>query len=230
MFAVGRPEGPIVRYCFTIQFRLKIFIFAYLQSYYYQNTVFGHASTHSQCVAHGVEYIMTALRTHLVRFLENEWPLTVDDLEMKDQLFIEYLNDDNRVREEKNIFVGWPLYFVPEPASAIALAEEYDVPSILPAAYYDLLRCSPRNRWDSGVDEGRMHLMCNLDKPARWNCLSGEIFRKLYYLLDALAEESRRQFRILEDFSPDIEECPIGELGQCRPTWTLLVKEAKEMH
>ncbi len=34
-----------------------------------------------------------------------------------------------------------------------------------------------------------MRIKCNFDKPARWNCLSGDVFQKLCYLLDALAEE-----------------------------------------
>ncbi len=80
---------------------------------------------------------------------ESEWPLDVEDLGTKDQLLNDYLNhEDDGVREDAFIFSSWPLHFVPEPASAIALAEDYDIDSILPAAYYDILRCSPRVDWD----------------------------------------------------------------------------------
>jgi len=175
------------------------------------------------------KYLMTSLQAKLVGIFESEWPLSVDDLELKDQLLFDYMaHGPEGVREDPNdFFCDWPLHFVPEPASAIALAEEFDIPSILPAAYYDILRCAPRKDWDRTFRWGNAYLIKTSDKPARWGCLSGKSLRKIHYLQDVLWEETENLFDLLAGYKP--KECQEEQSGRCRRAWVKLVEEIRQM-
>jgi len=171
------------------------------------------------------KYLMTDLRARLVRIFESEWPLTVEALETKDQLLQDYLrHDDDGVRAEAFIFLGWPLHLVPEPASAIALAEDYEIKSVLPAAYYDAVRCAPRCDWDL-FDWDTDYITKASDKPARWDCLSSGALRKIHRLQDLLSEEAGDRFSRLRQLS--FKECSDAQSGACRKVWFRLVKESR---
>ncbi len=77
---------------------------------------------------------MNDLRVKLIRIVEFQWPQTLDELEKRDLVLEE-------ARKSQEECAEWPLMLLPEPAAAVSLAEEFNIQSILPAAYYDL-RCS----------------------------------------------------------------------------------------
>ncbi|GJE96790.1 BTB domain-containing protein [Phanerochaete sordida] len=96
------------------------------------------------------KYDVDAVRTRIVQRLEADWPKDV----------IEWLRlcADVRKRTElrdaiDRMYVGAPspepAPFVPEPASAVRFAREFDVPSILPAAFYALALTDVRADWDA---------------------------------------------------------------------------------
>ncbi|KLO13577.1 hypothetical protein SCHPADRAFT_873836 [Schizopora paradoxa] len=136
------------------------------------------------------KYLMGDLRARLVRVLEQEWPLRLRDMEQMARNL-----DDVYARVGYFSDTGWPTYFVPEPAAAIALAEDFNILSILPAAYYDLLRCEPGTSWDGTFermerDEMRNEmLLTGGDKPARWECLSAESLTKVLRLQKYIQNE-----------------------------------------
>ncbi|KLO13584.1 hypothetical protein SCHPADRAFT_928429 [Schizopora paradoxa] len=171
------------------------------------------------------KYVMTDLRAKLVRAFESEWPLTVEDLEFKDQLLNDYFaHDEHGVRELTGHFKGWPLHLNPEPASAIALAEEFNIETILPAAYYDIMRCAPRSEWDEDFDWSKtVYIGGPPDKPARWACLSAKSYRKIMRLQDIMTEEIMKHFGGLRNHLP--RNCGEREEGPCRTTWMKLVEE-----
>ncbi|KLO13581.1 hypothetical protein SCHPADRAFT_873849 [Schizopora paradoxa] len=171
------------------------------------------------------KYVMTDLRAKLVRAFESEWPLNVEDLEFRDQLLIDYFNHEDRgVRGSTGNFEGWPLHLIPEPAAAIALAEEFDIDSVLPAAYYDIMRCAPRNEWDEDFDWSEtVFLGGPPDKPARWASLPAASYRKMVYLQEVMTEEIMKRFGGLGSHIP--RNCREQEEGLCRSTWTELVKQ-----
>jgi len=124
------------------------------------------------------KYLMAELRAKLVRVVEREWPSSLDEMDMRDQAF-----EELKGRIDSDMLVqGWPIQFLPEPAAAIALAEEFNIKSILPAAYYDLTRCAPLRCWDASSEtDGESFLKFNRyrGKAARWECLSATSILKM---------------------------------------------------
>ncbi len=122
------------------------------------------------------KYEMPELREKLVRIVESEWPLTLDEFEDFDRR-----QDELYKRHEDGIveLSSWPLHLIPEPAAAIALALEFNIPSILPAAYYDISRCSVECDWeDVNLNSLGFHV-CHRGKPARWHSMSAPAHRHL---------------------------------------------------
>ncbi|KLO13585.1 hypothetical protein SCHPADRAFT_997231 [Schizopora paradoxa] len=173
------------------------------------------------------KYIMTDLRAKLVHAFESEWPLKVEDLEFKDQLFIDYFtHGENGLRDDPGDFAGWPLHLVPEPASAIALAEDFDIKTVLPAAYYDLLRCAPRRDWNQffGWPED-VYLPGPIEKPARWECLSAKSYKRMVYLQDVVVEEAHHRFEYLKGYK--CKGCSNIGPESCAEAWRSLVREVE---
>ncbi|GJE95289.1 BTB domain-containing protein [Phanerochaete sordida] len=94
-----------------------------------------------------IDSICRAVKHHL----ECEWPHTVEELVR--------LHNDLKVAISRPLqsspkpdHTAYKLF--PEPASAIRLATDFDVPSILPAAYYILSTIAIEDTWDSTVNLG----------------------------------------------------------------------------
>ncbi len=167
------------------------------------------------------KYLMMNLRESLVRIVESEWPLTVDDFDARDQLLHDYFERRTRGNGE-DLRDEWPVLFIPEPGAAIALAEEFGIRSILPAAYYDLSRCNPHIDWV----KFNYVLPAQSFKPARWGCLSRSSLRKLYRLQDFLLDEAND---IFYGWGDDVEKecnCPLDDSrqGECKKAWVELVE------
>ncbi len=169
------------------------------------------------------KYLMANLRASLIRILESEWPTTLEELEYRDRLFQDCL-------QRKSHGSGWPARFVPEPAAAIALAEDYDVRTILPAAYYDLLRCAPRSDW-KWLERPGSYMTKQSDKPARWGCLSRKSLRKFHRLQDFLTEETCNIFEYYDMWLLAELRCPRSDSRSelCGKTWLQLIPSERDI-
>lgn len=88
------------------------------------------------------KYCMDALRARIVQHIEQDWPQSLaqwDQLEGEIEVMIEGRRID---RQSSCMLLDDCL---PEPASAIRLGRECNIPSILPAAFYHLSRLSVFN-------------------------------------------------------------------------------------
>jgi hypothetical protein len=113
----------------------------------------------------------------------------------------------------------YPDELFPEPASAIRLARERNIPTILPAAFYHLSRLSIENDWgradmqSEGVKNG-----C----AAEWSLLTADDLR---CLLTGQAKLSRAPREIL-NFRHDGEECPEVCFAEKRQELLMEIQEA----
>lgn len=81
------------------------------------------------------KYQLDAIRARIVSAIEADWPLSLDEWNKVDLLM------DLKSKGDGLRFKCLPSdAFLPEPAAAIALARQFDIPKILPAAYYELSR------------------------------------------------------------------------------------------
>lgn len=167
---------------------------------------------------------MTDLCSKLVRIVEREWPVSVDDLEMKDIPFQDFAkhNHTNMGRG------GWPVNFVPEPAAAIALAQEFNIESILPSAYYDLTRCTVSRSWDACVaEEGNSFVETCIfqGKAARWQYLSATDLLKMLRIRELLNGERIKRFKSYFNLTGECTH-PGHSQGICREETDRLMSEA----
>lgn len=111
-----------------------------------------------------LKYEVAMLRTIIIRHLEREWPCTLAEWEQEQH---KQSVDNPRlagIRTETGTGRVLDYMKLPEPASAIRFALEFDCPSILPAAFYELLQCGVMAQWDDSCDEARGDF---LTRPAR---------------------------------------------------------------
>lgn len=153
------------------------------------------------------KYLMNDLRTKLIRIVEFQWPHTYDELEKRDVVLEE-------ARKTASSCAEWPSMFLPEPAAAICLAEEFGILSITPAAYYDLLRCSASSTWDTALQKNTFDLTPG-KKPARWGILPCLALHKAL-MLKELYEDSDR-FKDWSIFTTNRSSCSNRE--ECRVVW-----------
>lgn len=126
----------------------------------------------------------TMLHTIIIRHLEHEWPRTLAEwgqqqyhrtnggswlagLGTQVDPETQHVSRRLKVKDYKNL---------PEPASAIRFAIEFDCPSILPAAFYELAHTNGFVEWDDVVDD--IYADC-LTRPARWNVLTASDLRRV---------------------------------------------------
>lgn len=133
------------------------------------------------------KYQIDSIRSLIVKHLEADWPTDLLGwyklkAELKSQHdFRHGCDDGNGIPAERHF---------PEPASAIRLAIDFDIPSILPAAFYRLAISDVSISWPElgpDSDEGQL--------SARWDLLHGSDWRCLV----------RGKKRLLEIFRDDID-------------------------
>ncbi len=129
------------------------------------------------------KYEMPDLRAKLVRIIESEWPLTLEELEDYDQRR-EELQKRKHDQMDGLDWSDWPLHLVPEPAAAISIGSKFHILSILPAAYYDLSRCTTSNAldlpWYDSEDTGNSNnddAACG--RPVRWGFVTAAVHQNL---------------------------------------------------
>ena len=90
----------------------------------------------------------------------------------------------------------------PKPTSAIWFAREFDLPQILPAAFYHLARIPTRHNWDElrANHNNLDHSVYNGGRSARWNLLSTEDF----FCLTRGREHLTGQTKVLQEYISDL--------------------------
>ncbi|KAG6377978.1 hypothetical protein JVT61DRAFT_14774 [Boletus reticuloceps] len=114
------------------------------------------------------KYGIARMYAQIVRHLESDWPQTLNDWDKLEKEITEtkYYSDADRMDDHS-----------PEPAAAIKLAHRFDIPSILPAAFYHLSRLSIQDDWDkTHTDPSIRH---PTKRTAKWGLLSAKDFRCL---------------------------------------------------
>lgn len=90
-----------------------------------------------------------------------------------------------------------PDFNLPEPASAIAIARKFDIPAILPAAFYDLSTISPLSDWEARYNGGIGDENEIGERSTRWGWLNQadllRVFRGKELLAKATKEFSESQ-------------------------------------
>ena len=153
-----------------------------------------------------VDDLLSAITNHLVQ----QWPCTAAELVQ----FQETVRQTIRTTIE---FSNEPTYGIyqsklPEPASAVRLAMDFDIPAILPGAFYILATMNRACVWtnDLGIWHGS-------DLPARWSLLDDEDNARLREGQKALAKELLRYQGLLRQQS--------RHSSTCKREWDRLAKQ-----
>lgn len=130
------------------------------------------------------KYQVDSIRRRIVEHLEADWPqsaLAWERLEAE----VEVMSTRFYDQHSSTVVDGLPLDdALPEPASAIRLARECNIPSILPAAFYHLSRLSIEDDWDRvRKTPGDLTEYSQLRGPeqrtAHWSLLDGDDMRRV---------------------------------------------------
>ena len=153
---------------------------------------------------------METLRKRIVLHLEGDWPQSLwqwDSLELE-------------IREMMiNCYEGGPFdCYLPEPASAIRLGRDCNVPSILPSAFYHLSRISVYHELHKIRPGGRRatcfyyDYTCDHQRSADWNLLSSSDYICLLRGKAGLALASRELFKQANhtQLHPTEGACPLS--------------------
>lgn len=139
-----------------------------------------------------IKYECEALRARIVENIEADWPQTLAQWDARRQEAIiarseHYLRLNGKV---DGMFLDDRL---PEPASAIRIASDFAIPSILPAAFYQLSLISTDADWESyranPATEGK-HLRFGA-RTARWKLLDKIDLMRLVHGQKLLAAYTR---------------------------------------
>ena len=121
------------------------------------------------------KYQVDPLRERLVRHIEADWPQSPMEWIALYKIKKAYA-EKNKYHLELNMNTPMENKF-PEPASAIRLARECNIPSILPAAFLDLVGIEYSHNWDVMREEDD-HLPFDM-RSARWHLLSRDDIDRL---------------------------------------------------
>ncbi|GJE96787.1 BTB domain-containing protein [Phanerochaete sordida] len=153
-----------------------------------------------------VKYEVESVREYIVSHIEADWPRTFEELCRWRLDFLHTMevrtlhNQDITLRAE---------HIYPEPASAIRLAFDFGITSILPAAFYRLSLASVKSVWK----ENPPGWTWNPDWfSARWDLLTGSDYRRLMNGKDALRRAQKELPWVWHDGNADCEpECMEGK-------------------
>ena len=155
--------------------------------------IFKHLDPDFPLVTNGLmelatKYQVDSLSKRIISHLQEQWPKSLDeyirrevDIKLWAKRFDAVVGDNGQPPYHQSAFVDFP-----EPASAIRLASHYNIPSVLPAAFYFLSTTGPENTWERALKLG-FH---SPDvRPARWEQLSDENLLRYYRGKYTLANE-----------------------------------------
>ncbi|KAJ7648500.1 hypothetical protein B0H17DRAFT_958921 [Mycena rosella] len=135
-------------------------------------------------LAMATKYEMEPLRERIVAQLEADWPTSVAEW---DRLGTEV----RALRWEHSTSGGYTvddLYLddrLPEPGAAIRLAMDFNIPKILPAAFYHLSRLSIDADW---LEFRKNRERLGLERTARWDLLEAGDFKLLLKLREVITD------------------------------------------
>ncbi|CAL1694553.1 unnamed protein product [Somion occarium] len=139
-----------------------------------------------------IKYECDTLRGRIVENLEADWPQTLAqwDARRSETIMARSEHAQQASGKVNGLFLDDRL---PEPASAIRIASDYNIPSILPAAFYDLALLNTDADWDTyranPSGEGK-HLRFGA-RTARWHLLDKRDLMRLVHGQKLLAAYTR---------------------------------------
>ncbi|KAJ6490351.1 hypothetical protein C8R47DRAFT_1014560 [Mycena vitilis] len=139
----------------------------------------------SRTLAMATKYEMEALRDRIVAQLQADWPNTLtewDRLETE----VESIMDEHESKEGELVDGLYLDERLPEPAAAIRLAMDCNVPRIMPAALYHLSRLRTDDDWLQ-YHEDRPTLI-QVNRTARWDLLEAADYKLLLKIREMLAD------------------------------------------
>ncbi|KAI0695654.1 hypothetical protein BC835DRAFT_1273080 [Cytidiella melzeri] len=160
-------------------------------------TAYKRFCPHTPVLVHGalklsIKYECEALRSRLVESIEADWPQTLAQWDSRRAETI-IARSEHSLRSHGKINGLYLDDRLPEPASAIRLASDFDIPSILPAAFYQLASISTDADWDAyrlnATVEGK-HLRFGA-RTARWSLLDKRDLMRLVHGQKLLAAYTR---------------------------------------
>lgn len=154
------------------------------------------------------KYGMETLRERIVVHIEGDWPQSLwrwDSLEHEIREMMINCDGDGNLDD-----------YLPEPASAIRLARDCNIPSILPSAFYHLSRISVyHDRHEAHLEGYRGTCFhhddtCDYQRSADWNILSSLDYTCLLKGKARLAVASRELFELAHHTEPHTIACPLS--------------------
>lgn len=176
------------------------------------------------------KYEMESIRRCVSSVLKESWPETFTQWSRlrEEQILLKHRHleraGDNFLLDGKSLDDS-----LPEPASAIRLAQDFDIHSILPSAYYALASIPVSHDWDEVRSHSAESLHSTTFRTARWSLLRVEDLRRLLRgretLIQALAnivEEYSSIKRLQELMSPCTEAYSCGQGMPSTIQWWML--------
>jgi len=139
-----------------------------------------------------IKYECEALRARLVESIEADWPQTLAQWDAR-RSEATIARSEHTLRSNGKINGLYLDDRLPEPASAIRIASDFDIPSILPAAFYQLASISTDADWDAyrtNPTAEAKHLRFGA-RTARWNLLNKRDLMRLLHGQKLLAAYTR---------------------------------------
>ncbi|KAH9929673.1 uncharacterized protein B0H18DRAFT_873780 [Fomitopsis serialis] len=135
------------------------------------------------------KYECDAIRTRIVENFEADWPQTLAqwDARRSECILLRSEHAQQFTGKINGLYLDDRL---PEPASAIRVATDYVIPSILPAAFYQLALLSTDADWDEYRANPGKHLRFGA-RTARWRLLDKRDLMRLVHGQKLLAGHTR---------------------------------------
>jgi hypothetical protein len=155
-----------------------------------------------------IKFECDAVRARIVENIEADWPQTLSQWDARRQEAVIARSEHCKLTSGKigGLFLDDRL---PEPASAIRLASDFNIPSILPAAFYQLSLLSTDADWDECREQpatAGKQLRFGM-RTARWKLLDKRDLIRLVHGQKALAVYTRT-------IGPDLfGRCPRNSQG-----------------
>ncbi|EKM51455.1 uncharacterized protein PHACADRAFT_187954 [Phanerochaete carnosa HHB-10118-sp] len=155
------------------------------------------------------KYQVDSLCKRIANHLEQQWPQTLEayvqaQLTIRkaygSQWMLKAPLNPGGVLSERSIYLSFP-----EPGAAIRLATDFDIPSILPAAFYSLSTSGPARDWESARDIASHSLTT---RPARWELLNDDNLLRYYRAKYSLKKKLAQLSNVLRDIFSDRGDNP----------------------
>ncbi|KAK7054241.1 BTB domain-containing protein [Favolaschia claudopus] len=144
-------------------------------------------------LAMATKYEMESLRDRIVAQLQADWPYTLaewDRLEMESSA----LEREHQLSDDETIDGLYLDDRLPEPASAIRLAMDLNIPKILPSAVYHLSRLQTADDWFACRKEDTD---LGVERTARWEMVAAADYKLLLKVRETRVDSITSRFSCL---------------------------------